>query len=284
MRRLALLLLAGCTARNPAYDVPNGPSAGSSGGAPSTGGESTPAPTTGLEHEDGMTGPASDADVSTSAIPADSTSTGPALDPSTTTTATTTTTADSTVDSQSDPTNPTCPGGCAACHTCVDELCIPAPGTPCDAPEGPACETIIAEYADNGATATCYSYAPSPATCNQQGECRYECQGRLELAECGSRCGQEDMCQPGLPAAGVDPDAFCVKNGPSKECKSRCLLMSGHYTHVVEQCNGESECADLAMIFCQAWGCELPEGCKSSCIVDQDCAPNAMCLNTVCTE
>lgn len=286
MRRLALLLAAGCTMPNPAYDQPTGHADATVADSSAATSADPTAPTSTLEPDGGMSQGSSEA--STSAV-SSADSTGPAVDLTTSTASTTvdeTTTSSTTSLPGSEATGDACPGGCDACHVCDNGLCVPTPGAACLDPEGnDPCIGTVAQLEDNGLVASCYGYGPGSGECDPNGACKFTCVDKVLLETCASRCATDDnICVPGMPADAVKPDSFCIKNATTSKCDSECELKDGGYTHKIQRCNADGQCALYGpmQIFCQTYACELPTGCKDSCSDDDDCAAFAHCEQTYC--
>lgn len=251
MRHLVLLLIAGCTIRNPAFDDPIDLTAAdttTTGASPTT----TPSADTTSSSASDATATAT-SDTATSTPPTDTTTTALCVNP------------------------------CGPCHTCEDGECIPTPGTPCHDPKGEPCETLLAGVTAVGDNATCNTYAPSPPTCDAAGECTYTCSGLVPLHACGLRCVRDDNpCIAGEPAGGVDIGSFCVFGTSTEACKVGCTEQDGHHTHMNRWCDLAGSCVELFSgdSDCGNYVCEV--NCLAVCVVDANCADGFHCVLGQC--
>lgn len=274
---VVLLLVAGCTLRNPAFDgqtaaqtTDDATAAPTDTGAPGTAPATDDGPPTGSQSA-----------TATAADPTTTTGVDP-TDPSTAATTTTDTT--NTVD----PTATTAGlcTGCGECGECIDGACVPL-GTDvaCAAPDGPPCEMRV-HGLEMG---KCYLYAPGAARCDGAGACGWVCEQRGQVVvECDEVCvNHNHNCSPPSQIADVSPASVCVLDAESDGCQTSCGMMGDKPMYYPYACDdaGACELKQGQMIEdCFPGSCQLPEGCTLECQTSDMCSKFAVCDDNECVE
>jgi hypothetical protein len=261
----AALLVAACTAPNPAYDEPVTAPPSGAGDTTSAAPTGPPAPDTGATTVD------DDSAGSSAGDPAATTeATGVGLttvDPSTATSDTT----------AGDP----CVGiDCGECSACQAGQCVPGPpGGPCDDAAPPACHDLVFGLQSG----RCYRYAVTQPTCDAGGQCVHDCQLQgEEIVGCQEPCiNPGHNCQQGQPAAAVTLTTLCYLNSQPPTCESSCGFENATPVYNAYACDESGNC-DGAAMNCYPGHCDAMAGCLFNCQTQMDCAPGAQCVEFIC--
>jgi hypothetical protein len=175
-----------------------------------------------------------------------------------------------------------CAGGCSAQSPCpAGEYCnagrcFPklAVGQPCSAAEscssGNCVDKVCCASACNGLCEAC----SSAKTGGSDGTCSPVKAGTNPDQECAdegaSSCGKDGAC---------DGARACRRYGSGTPCATATCGASGFTP--ARTCDGKGTCTPASATSCGSYAC-FASGCRTSCTVDGDCQPPAVCVSGSC--
>jgi hypothetical protein len=273
----AALLVAACTAPNPAYDEPLTAPPSGAGDTTSAAPTGPPAPDTGATTVDDGSASSSAGDP---AATTQDTGVGPTAGDTTTADPTLTTVDPSAATSDTTAGDPCVGIDCGECSACQAGQCVPGPpGGPCDDAAPPACHDLVFGLQSG----RCYRYAVTQPTCDAGGQCVHDCQLQgEEIVGCQEPCiNPGHNCQQGQPAAAVTLTTLCYLNSQPPTCESSCGFENATPVYNAYACDGSGNC-DGAAMNCFPGHCDAMAGCLFNCQTQMDCAPGAQCVDFIC--